>query len=367
MTALVSCGGNARIEGTMSDAASSEVIVKLLNSNRYEVLDTVKTNAAGHFTYKMDVTEGQPEFVYLFYKDKKIASLLLEAGDKVSVVTDTLGNAVVEGSEQSLVLAEVEKKHAAVLKEFEALAGKMDAASTQAQYDGYANAMTQAYVTYYRDMVRFVLQNSHSLAVVPVFYQILGDSLPLFSQQTDAILYSNVADSLETVYPDSKYVKALRAEAQRRFGYLELQKKLQSAEAIGYPEIELPDLEGKMRKLSDEDAKVVIVCFWSASQAQQNMFNIEFFKPLYEQYHSKGLDIYQVSLDVDKTLWATTVKGQKLPWTNVCDSRGAASPYVTLYNLAAIPAAFIIADGELVDGKVVDEASLKKLLNDLLK
>ena len=367
MTALVSCGSNARIEGTVSDAASSEVIVKLLNSNRYEVLDTVKTNAAGHFAYKVDVAEGQPEFVYLFYKDRKIASLLLEAGDKVTVTSDTLGNAAIEGSEQSVQLAEVEKKYAAVLKEFDALAGKMNLAETQSEFDGYANEMSQAYVAYYREMVRYILQNSHSMTVIPVFYQVLGENLPLFSQQTDAILYSNVADSLETVYPESKYVKALRNEADRRFGYLELQKKLQGAEAIGYPDIELPDLDGKMWKLSDEDARVVIVCFWSASQAQQNMFNIEFFKPLYEQYHSRGLDIYQVSLDVDKTLWATTVKGQELPWTNVCDSRGGASPYVTLYNLAAIPAAFIIADGELVDGKVVDEASLKKLLNELLK
>lgn len=367
MTALVSCGSNARIDGTVTDAASSEVIVKLLNTNRYEVLDTVKTNASGQFTYKVDVAEGQPEFVYLFHNDKKLATLLLEAGDKVSVTADTLGHASIEGSEESVKLAEIEKKYAAVLKEFETLAGKMNAASVQSEYDAYANQMSQAYVAYYRDMVKYVLSNSHSLAVIPVFYQVLGENLPLFSQQTDAILYSNVADSLETVYPESKYVKALRAEAERRFGYLELQKKIQSAEAVGYPDIELPDLDGKMRKLSDEDARVVIVCFWSAAQAEQNMFNIEFFKPLYEQYHSKGLDIYQVSLDVDKTLWATTVKGQKLPWTNVCDSRGGASPYVTIYNLAAIPAAFIIADGELVDGKVVDEASLRKLLNDLLK
>ena len=74
-----------------------------------------------------------------------------------------------------------------------------------------------------------------------------------------------------------------------------------------------------------------------------------------------------MSLDVDKALWATTVRAQELPWTNVCDSRGAQSPYVSLYNLAAVPAAFIIADGELVDGKIVDEASLRKLLDDLLK
>ena len=367
MLALVSCGSNARIDGTVADAASSEVIVKMLNSNRYEVLDTVKTDASGRFSYKLDVAEGQPEFVYVFYKDRKIASLLLEAGDKVSVASDTLGRYSVEGSEESVKLAEVEKAYAAALMEFEALARKMDAASDQAEFDQLAKDMTQVYVAYYRDRVKYVMENSQSLTVIPVFYQTLGENLPLFYQNTDAILFRNAADSLEAVYPDSKYVKALRKDAEIRFGYLELQERLLDAEEIGYPEIELPGLDGKMRKLSDMDSRVVIICFWSAAQAQQNMFNIEFFKPLYEQYHKKGLDIYQVSLDVDKTLWATTVKGQDLPWTNVCDSRGAQSPYVALYNLSAIPAAFIIADGELVDGKVVDEASLKKLLNDLLK
>ena len=367
MLALVSCGSNARIDGIVADAASSEVIVKLLNSNRYEVLDTVKTDDSGRFSYKLDVAEGQPEFVYVFYKDRKIASLLLEAGDKVSVASDTLGRYSVEGSEESVKLAEVEKAYAAALMQFEALAKKMDAASDQAEFDQLAKDMTQVYVAYYRDRVKYVMENSQSLTVIPVFYQTLGENLPLFYQNTDAILFRNAADSLEAVYPDSKYVKALRKDAEIRFGYLELQERLLDAEEIGYPEIELPGLDGKMRKLSDMDSRVVIICFWSAAQAQQNMFNIEFFKPLYEQYHKKGLDIYQVSLDVDKTLWATTVKGQNLPWTNVCDSRGAQSPYVALYNLSAIPAAFIIADGELVDSKVVDEASLKKLLNDLLK
>ena len=367
MAALVSCGSNARIEGTLTGVSSSEVIFKLLESNRYQVLDTVKTDASGHFSYKIDVAEGQPEFVYLFYKDKKIASLLLEAGDKVGVVSDTLGHVTFEGSEESVKLAEVERAYAEALVEFEDIALLMGAATDQADFDRLAKNMSNAYVAYYRDRVKYIMENSKSLTVIPVFYQSIGENLPLFSQNTDAILFMSVADSLATVYPESKYVKALRKDAEIRYGYLELQERIINAEEVGYPEIELPDLEGKMRKLSDMESRVVIICFWSASQAQQNMFNIDFFKPLYEQYHSRGLDIYQVSLDVDKALWATTVRAQELPWTNVCDSRGAQSPYVSLYNLAAVPAAFIIADGELVDGKVVDEASLRKLLDDLLK
>ena len=55
MAALVSCGSNARIEGTLTGVGSSEVIFKLLESNRYQVLDTVKTDASGHFSYKIDV------------------------------------------------------------------------------------------------------------------------------------------------------------------------------------------------------------------------------------------------------------------------------------------------------------------------
>ena len=90
------CTPTARIDVTIDSAASSEVVVKLLNVNQYEVLDTLKTDASGRFTYKVNVEEGQPEFVYLFHKDTKIASLLLEAGDKVMVYICMIGGVLSE-------------------------------------------------------------------------------------------------------------------------------------------------------------------------------------------------------------------------------------------------------------------------------
>jgi peroxiredoxin len=194
----------------------------------------------------------------------------------------------------------------------------------------------------------------------------LGEGLPVFGQGTDAIHFRSVADSLETVYPESKYVKALRTEAEKRMTYLELQTRLESAQEIAYPEIELPDIKGQKLKLTDVDSKVVMLQFWSAAEADQKMFNLDVLKPIYEEFHSKGFEIYQVALDIDKGMWAQVVKQQQLPWISVCDSRGAASPYVSAYNLPVVPATFIIADGELVDGSVVDEKSLRKLLKKLL-
>lgn len=363
---IAACTPTARIDGTIGTAPSSEVIVKLLDVNRYEVLDTVATDAAGKFSYKVEVEKGQPEFVYVFYKDTKVASLLLEAGDKVAVTADTLGSYTVEGSEESQKLAQVEKDYAATLTKLNDIALRMEAASG-AEADELRRALGKEYVEYYRNCVRYILQNSKSLTVVPVLYQSFGADLPVFAQTTDAIHFVNVSDSLATVYPDSKYVKALRKEAERRYNYLELESYIQNAEAIGYPEIELPDINADKIKLSEVDSKVIMVYFWSASNAGQKMFNLDVLKSLYDDYHKKGFEIYQVSLDVDKTSWAQVVKQQNLPWINVCDSRGADSPYVRTYNIGAVPATFIIADGELVDGQVTDEKSLRKLLDKLTR
>ena len=63
------------------------------------------------------------------------------------------------------------------------------------------------------------------------------------------------------------------------------------------------------------------------------MMNLDFLLPVYETYRDKGLEIYAVSLDTDKGVWANAVKNQKLSWVNVCDGLGTASPALTLYNV----------------------------------
>ena len=361
-----SCSTKTIIDGTIASAPSSEVIVKLLDINKYEVLDTVATDAAGRFSYNVNIEAGQPEFVYVFYKDTKIASLLLEAGDNVTVTADTLGNYTVAGSEESLKLAQVEKNFAASLVTLNDLAVRLETASGQSVNE-ISRAMGQEYVRYYRECVKYIMQNSSSLTSVPVLFQYFSPELPVFAQNTDAIHFRSVADSLETVYPESKYVQALRKEAELRYNYLELQAKIDNAQEVSYVDIELPNVNGEKVKLSEIDSKVVIIYFWNASDATHKMFNQDVLKPLYEDYHKKGVEIMQVSLDVDKAVWAKAVKDQQLPWINVCDSRGAASPYVGYYNIASVPSMFILADGELVDGEVVDENSLRRLLNKLIR
>ena len=351
---LAACGQKTVIDGTLKDAADAPVIVKLLDINRYQVLDTVRTNGSGAFTYKPAIGKESPEFIYLFYGDRKVASLLLNPGDRVKVVADTLGNYTVEGSEESLRLQEIEGEYAQFLLDMDRLA--------RSEGEDVNQELSRRYVDYYRRSVRYVMEHSKSLTVVPVLFQRVNDGLAVFDQPTDGILFRNVCDSLKTVWPESRYVKALEKEVSRRAAALDISQKLAGAGEVGFPDMKLPTTDGTLTALSSVEGKVVMVYFW-ATTAEQKMFNLDALMPIYNDFHGRGFEIYAVSLDVDKTAWASAVRNQKLPWVNVCDTRGDASPYVGLYGLMSLPTAFFLVDGDLdADAHVSDAASIRAYL-----
>lgn len=367
--ALSACQKQTRIEGALADAPEAQIVVKLLDINRYQTLDTLKTAADGSFSYKPAIEAGKPEFLYLFYKDTKIASLLLEQGDRVKVYADTLGRYTVEGSEESMKLRQVEKDYTDFLVEMVRLREKF------AEVDGTPAAkevnaeISRAYVAYYRKAVSYLANNMKSLTSVPVLYQEVDTGFPVFSQTTDAIHFRSVADSLKTLWPESRYVKALDKEAARRFQMMEIQARIDAAGETGYVDIVLPDVNGNKVKLSDleSSSKVVLLYFWAATD-EQKMFNLDVLAPLYEEFHDRGLSIYSVSLDIDKTDWATVVRNQGQPWTQVCDTRGIDSPYLGFYGVAALPHVAFIVDGEIdVRPGINSEAAIRNYLESKLK
>ena len=349
---LAACTPKAQIDCTVAQAPSSQVIVKQLDMNVYKVLDTVKTNAAGRFRYSLEVKEGQPEFIYLFRGDTKIASLLLSAGDKVSVTADTLGAFEVQGSPESVRLRDNEKAYGRFLS-------VMDSTSDP-------KALYAAFVEHYRANTRYVMENAGSLTVVPLLFEQLDAYTPVFCQYSDAILFRKACDSLKTVYPQSRYVRALEKETERRENAMKMQYLVENASAKGYPDISLPDVNGRRTPLSEVESRAILLHFWDSSDATHKMFNLDVLKDIWNKWHDRGFDIYAVDVNPDKAAWAAVVKAQELPWINVNDGRGIASSAVMLYNVESIPASFLLVDGNLsassLDGAVALDKELQRLL-----
>lgn len=360
---LSSCGGRTSISGSIKDCGDAPVTVRLLDVNKYKTLDTLKVKKDGSFSYKMDVAEGQPEFVYLFRGDANVAAVILNAGDKVKISADTLGNYSVEGSKESEMLLQANKDFQDFMSRFSSTASSLTVDNAkEVRAD-----LSRQYVDYYRRCVKYVLSNSKSLSVIPVFYQKINDNFPVFGQASDGMLFNAIADSLSTVYPDSRYVAALRKEAGNRKNTLEMNERLRLAGSLSYPDIELPGLDGKKVKLSSLEGKVVLVNFWTAPADGAKLYNMDVLKPVYDRFKGKGLAIYSVNIDTDKALWANIVKNQGLEWTSVCDGLGTASPVITMYNVKNLPYNCFIVNGEMSDSHALTLPEITAFLNKTLR
>ena len=360
---MASCCNSVRVSGTVAGAGDSELVLKSLPVGTDVTVDTLKTDADGRFSFKYHVRKDEPQFVYLYYKDRKIVSLLLENGDKVEVDADTLGTRSLSGSDESLKLISVEKDFSDFLTKFNGLYMRyLELKPESDEAKSVNREMSKEYINYYRSRVRYVMENYNSLSIIPVLYQSVNENLPVFAQSTDAIHFRNACDSLMSRYPDSEYVTALKAETDRRYKVLELSARIEGAERLSFPDLNLPDINARKIKLSEVDAKLVMLYFWTVTNDLQKMNNLDILKPLYEKYHDRGFEIYQVAIDVDKTMWAGVLKNQKLPWLNVCDGLGADSPAAQLYNVTGLPRAYFIYNGELLQENGFDKASLSRLL-----
>ena len=119
----------------------------------------------------------------------------------------------------------------------------------------------------------------------------------------------------------------------------------QPALAVGSeaPEISLTSTDGiTTYKLSDLKGKVVIVSFWASWCPYCRKDNPSLVK-LYDKYKDKGLEIYSVSLDTDKSAWQKAIKDDGLVWKNHgSDLKKWSSVPVGVYDVTATPRKLLI-------------------------
>ncbi len=338
--------------------------------NEMQVLDTVYTSK-GKVAYKVTVYPDSPEFVYLTYGQGGNVPLLLQDRDRVNVTADwsDLSKVSVEGSEESVLMQEVDSVIKAFNAEFDRLASELAEAEErggQAEVTRLKRELGSLYVKCKQNAIKYVYSHPKSMSVIPMLYLKTSGGLPVFSQTTDAILMERVYDSLKTVYPASPYLVSLADEVSLRLNAMEIQNKMAAAEAVDFPEIVLNDVNGQQQSLTALKGKVIILMFWDASNVEQRVYNTD-LKILYERYHSRGLEVYQVGLNSDKTAWAMQVKEQGLPWISVCDPAAGASVGAMLYNITQLPSMYVISrDGSIQSRDVFDMRMLENEIRRLL-
>lgn len=361
---LAACSQNpvARISATIESAPDSAVVLQKLNFNRLVPVDTIKADASGHFNYKVKLTGNEPYFYYLHVGGRPVASMILLPDDRVTVDVPAAGDFTVTGSEESVLLQQVNNRFMQVIDAMNDITATIDENSTESDVKAANAALSRLYVDYKREAIKYMVEHPRSITSAVVAFQRFNEETPLFGEATDAILLNTVADSLSLVYPRSEFVVALRDVVSARSRSLDLANRLDQLGESSFPELAMPDVDGRMRRLSDLEGNVIVLSFWSVSQNDHKMFNVD-LADIYARYHDKGLEVYQVSFDIDKPTWAAAVRSQGLPWISVNDGYGIDSPSAAAYNIQEIPTMFVFdKKGELVGVDVFEKDALEQLV-----
>lgn len=127
-----------------------------------------------------------------------------------------------------------------------------------------------------------------------------------------------------------------------------------------------PNPEGKNISLKESLGKVTIVDFWASwcGPCRRENPNVV---ALYNELHSKGLNIIGVSLDEDPIKWKEAIAKDKLTWTHVSNLKGWEEPIAKQYKVESIPATFILDQSGNVVAQGLRGDELKAKIIELLK
>jgi peroxiredoxin len=133
------------------------------------------------------------------------------------------------------------------------------------------------------------------------------------------------------------------------------------------PDIAMTDPDGNVRKLSDLRGKVVLIDFWASWCGPCRRENPNVVRA-YEQFKSRGFEVFSVSLDQNADRWKAAIAQDGLIWPNhVCDLQGWQNAASRAYGVSSIPHALLVDQEGTIVATHLRGAALTAQLNQLLR
>lgn len=187
------------------------------------------------------------------------------------------------------------------------------------------------------------------------------------TDRTDVKCYATVATAWDGAYHDAPRTQQLCNMAIKGMDNTAApqQKVIDVDESkvseAGIIDINLPDINSKMRSIKDLKGKVALLDF-TLYGAKESAERTRLLRTLYEKYHAQGFEIYQISLDEDIHFWKFSC--ENLPWVCVHETDGTTTQ---IYNIVDLPTFFLVnRNNEIVVRSDFMEGTLEDNIQRLL-
>ena len=357
------------IEGNINGADSLMLYLEHLTLGEGAVaIDSVRLKGDGTFRFERTAATS-PEFYRLRIGGGGI-NLVVDSTETVRIEADMKDLSFgykVEGSGTCdtirllcLKLADLERKARRIAA---------DRNFTIQERDSLIDGLVEQYKTdVKRDFMHNHFDKSYSYYAC---FQTLGTSLVFdpMHNKSDLTWMHAIANAWNEKYPSSPRTQNLcnivqecrRSQAKPQQIVLDIDGE--KVRALGIIDMTFPDINGQERTLSDLRGNVVLLDF-TAFTMDGSTERTLLLREIYDKYHDRGFEIYQVSLDPSQHLWKQ--RSEALPWVSVYCEEGLESDMLTLYNVTHLPSYFLIDRNCDLQARWEDIPDLEKAIEALL-
>lgn len=346
---ISSCGGKKfHVNGTITQAADSILYFENMSLDGPVTVDSVKLSDNGDFSFSDDAPSA-PEF-YRLRIANQIINLSIDSTETVTVKADyphMSTGYTVEGSEDCKTIKDLAIKQINLQSFIQGIENK-----PAVGYDAAEDTINKV-IEQYKDFIKrnYIYKQPMKASSYFALFQTIGNRLIFNPRESkeDIKAFAAVATSWDVYYPNSlrgENLHNIAIEGMKNVRIVE-QQMAQSQQGIdpskintsNIIEIALRDNRGNMRRLTDMKGRVVLLDFhvFAADGSTQRIMQL---RDIYNKYHSKGLEIFQVSLDSDEHFWKTQTAA--LPWICVHDDDAMNSNLLVQYNIQRLPTFFLV-------------------------
>lgn len=365
MIMLTSCAKEGfRIEGTISNAKDSVLFLEHNGLEGIAKIDSVKLDQSGAFSFSGGRGDN-PEFYRLRIADQ-IINIAIDSTEHIAVKAvypQMATNYIIKGSADNEKVKELALKQINLQSRCQQLL---------AQRPELADSLIEVMLAdYKRDITTNYIfkapMKSYSYFALFQYVVINNQAVLIFDPSKDAKdtkVFGAVATSWDTYYPGTLRTQNLHNITIKGMKDERIVKARQKpielkADVRGVIDLPLRDNMGNERHLTDFKGQVVLLDFHVFGMKGSTEY-IMHLRDLYNKYHSRGLEIYMVSLDENQHFWKEQVAN--LPWVNVYDDKGVSQAYTA--TATTLPIIYLIDRGNNV---VKNPSQIKNLDEEIQK
>jgi peroxiredoxin len=338
------------ISGTGLEDGAQVLLVDQITG---EAIDTAVV-ANGAFAFKgtapkdayLNITSDKSNWSFMFFNDGKPI--------QVNYADQTL-----QGSDLNNKLAECDAKTDAMMQEYNAFVNELVALPKEEQeakmpeYEEWFKKLGECYVS-------VVEENKDNLIPVAFIRNVRSLAGP---DKFNEYVESDAAFAQHPYVQDLK--KKIEESAARQKA---AEEKKQAIIGQKFLDLEEPDTDGKMHKLSEYvgQGKWVLVDFWASwcGPCEAEMPNVV---AAYNKYHKKGFDIVGLSFDREKEPWVAAIKDWEMPWIHLSDLKYWQSLASDVYSVNSIPDNLLIDPEGTVVARCLRGEDLEAKLAEIFK